>query len=152
MSDPDTDPDNDTDPHQLQRFVQAQAPVYADICAELAAGAKASHWMWFVFPQLKALGRSSTAQFFGLASSEEAQAYWRHPVLGSRLRHCTELVLAIEGRTALQIFRSPDNLKFHSSMTLFAHAAPQEPLFRRALDKYFDGKSDAATVELLQGS
>ncbi|MDB5929141.1 MAG: hypothetical protein JWR60_848 [Polaromonas sp.] len=144
-------PNSDTDPHQLQRFLQAQEPVYAEVCAELAAGAKASHWMWFVFPQLKALGRSATARFFGIASRGEALAYWRHPVLGPRLKQCTELVLAVEGKTALQIFHSPDNLKLHSSMTLFAHVAPQEPLFRQALDKYFDGKSDAATVELLEG-
>ncbi len=103
--------------------------------------------MWFVFPQLKALGRSAIAQYYGIASKAEAQAYWRRPVLGSRLRHCTGLVLSIEGKTALQIFRSPDDLKFRSSMTLFAQAAPQEPLFTRSLDKYFAGEGDARTLE-----
>lgn len=140
-----------TDPHALQRFVQAQDAVYPAVCAELAAGAKTSHWMWFVFPQLKALGRSATAQFFGLASRDEALAYWRHPVLGPRLKACTELVLGVQGRTALQIFQSPDDLKFCSSMTLFQAVAPQEPVFKRALDTYFSGKGDARTLELLAG-
>lgn len=140
------------DPHHLQRFVQAQDPVYPGVCAELAAGAKASHWMWFVFPQLKALGRSATAQFFGIASRAEAEAYWQHPVLGPRLKACSELVMAVEGKTAWQIFRSPDDLKFRSSMTLFAQAAPQEPVFRKALEKYFEGKSDARTLDLLAAS
>jgi len=138
------------DPHHLQRFVLAQDPIYPQVCAELAAGAKASHWMWFVFPQLKALGRSATAQFFGIASRDEALAYWQHPVLGPRLKACAELVLAVEGKTALQIFHSPDDLKFRSSMTLFAQVAPREPVFDRALDKYFGGKGDAQTLELLK--
>ena len=137
------------DLHDLQRFVLAQEPVYPQVCAELAAGAKTSHWMWFVFPQLKALGRSATAQHFGIASRAEAQAYWRHPVLGPRLKACSELVVAIEGKTALQIFRSPDDLKFRSSMTLFAPVAPEEPVFNRALAKYFGGEGDARTLELL---
>ena len=137
------------DLHHLQRFVLAQDPIYPEICAELAAGAKASHWMWFVFPQLKALGRSSTAQFFGIASRDEALAYWRHPVLGPRLKASSELVMAVQGKTALQIFHSPDDLKFCSSMTLFAQVAPQDPVFDRALDKYCGGKGDAATLELL---
>ncbi|ABM37112.1 DUF1810 domain-containing protein [Polaromonas naphthalenivorans] len=138
------------DPHHLQRFVLAQDPIYPQVCAELAAGAKASHWMWFVFPQLKALGRSATALFFGIASRDEALAYWQHPVLGPRLKACAELVLAVQGKTALQIFHSPDDLKFRSSMTLFAQVAPQEPVFDRALDKYFGGKGDARTLELLE--
>ena len=138
------------DLHELQRFVLAQEPVYPQVCAELAAGAKTSHWMWFVFPQLKALGRSATAQHFGIASRAEAQAYWRHPVLGPRLKACSELVVAIEGKTALQIFRSPDDLKFRSSMTLFAPVAPEEPVFNRALAKYFGGEGDATTLELLE--
>ncbi|WP_349276525.1 DUF1810 domain-containing protein [Polaromonas hydrogenivorans] len=138
------------DPHHLQRFVLAQDPIYPQVCAELAAGAKASHWMWFVFPQLQALGRSSTAQFFGIASRDEALAYWQHPMLGPRLKACAELVLAVQGKTALQIFHSPDDLKFRSSMTLFAQVAPQEPVFDRALDKYFGGKGDARTLELLE--
>jgi uncharacterized protein (DUF1810 family) len=138
------------DPHDLQRFVLAQDPVYSQVCAELAAGAKTSHWMWFVFPQLKALGHSATAQHFGIASRAEAQAYWQHPVLGPRLKTCSELVVAVEGKTAFQIFHSPDDLKFRSCMTLFAQVAPEEPVFNRALAKYFGGESDARTLELLE--
>lgn len=137
------------DPHDLQRFVEAQNPVYRQVCAELAAGAKTSHWMWFVFPQLKGLGHSALAQHFGLASKAEAQAYWQHAVLGPRLKECIELVLAVEGKTALEIFGATDELKFRSSLTLFAQAAPQEPVFTRALTKYFDGESDARTLNLL---
>ena len=138
------------DPYDLQRFVLAQDPVYTEVCAELAAGAKASHWMWFVFPQLKALGRSATAQHFGITSMAEAEAYWQHRVLGPRLKTCTELVLAVEGKTALQIFHSPDDLKFRSSMTLFAQAAPQEPVFNQALTRYFGGAGDVKTLDLLR--
>ena len=137
------------DPHDLQRFVQAQDPVYAQVCAELAAGAKTRHWMWFVFPQLKGLGRSAAARHFGIASRTEAQAYRHHPLLGPRLKECSELVLAVAGRTALQIFGSPDDLKFRSSMTLFAHVAPEEPVFRRALEKYFGASMDERTLALL---
>lgn len=138
-----------TDPHDLQRFIAAQDPVYPRICAELAAGAKTSHWMWFVFPQLKGLGRSAIAQHYGIASKAEAEAYWQHPVLSARLRQCTELVLAVQGKTALQILGSPDELKFRSSMTLFAQVAPDEPAFQRALQKYFGGQADAATLDRL---
>ena len=135
--------------HDLQRFVEAQNPVYRQVCTELAAGAKASHWMWFVFPQLKGLGRSAIAQHFGIASRTEAEAYWRHPVLGPRLKECSELVLAVKGSTALQIFGSPDDLKFRSSMTLFSRVAPGEPVFTLAVDKYFGGDWDDRTLELL---
>jgi uncharacterized protein (DUF1810 family) len=138
-----------SDPHDLQRFVAAQAPVYDQALAELRAGAKRSHWMWFVFPQLKALGRSATAQRFGIADLREAEAYWRHPLLGPRLLACTDAMLAIDGKTALQILGSPDDLKFGSSMTLFARAAPDEPAFRQAIDKYFSGRFDERTLELL---
>lgn len=137
------------DPHDLQRFVEAQNPVYPQVCAELAAGAKTSHWMWFVFPQLKGLGLSAMARHYGIASRAEALAYWQHPVLGARLKQCSELVVAVEGRTALQIFHSPDDLKFRSCMTLFAQVAPQEPVFSRALAKYFGGVGDVRTLELL---
>ena len=137
------------DPHDLQRFVAAQNPIYPQVCAELAAGAKASHWMWFVFPQLKGLGRSAIAQHYGIASKAQAQSYWRHPVLGPRLRQCAELVLAVPGKTALQILGSPDEMKFRSSMTLFAQVAPDEPVFQRALQKYFGGEADPATLERL---
>ncbi|WP_137894320.1 DUF1810 domain-containing protein [Ramlibacter sp. 2FC] len=140
------------DPYDLQRFVTAQDPVYAQVCAELAAGAKASHWMWFVFPQLRALGRSATAHYYGLASRAEAAAYWRHPLLGQRLKDCTELVLGVQGRTAHQIFGGVDELKFRSCMTLFAAVAPEEPAFRQALEKYFGGAADPRTLELLDAA
>lgn len=134
--------------YDLQRFVDAQDPVYRAVCAELAAGTKTSHWMWFVFPQLKGLGRSATAEHFGIASKDEAIAYLQHPVLGPRLRECTRLVLDVEGKTAAQIFGSPDDMKFRSSVTLFA-AVSGEPLFRRAIEKYFDG-GDQRTIAMLQ--
>ena len=138
------------DLHHLQRFVDAQAPVYTQVKSELARGAKASHWMWFVFPQLKGLGRSSTALHYGIASIDEAQAYMRHPVLGPRLTECTELVLAVNGKTAHDIFSSPDDLKFCSSMTLFELAVPTDPVFARAIEKYFGGERDARTIALTQ--
>ena len=137
------------DHHDLQRFVDAQDPVYRQVCAELAAGAKASHWMWFVFPQLEGLGRSAIARHFGIASKAEAEAYWKHPVLGPRLKECSELVLAVPGKSVLQIFGSTDALKFRSSMTLFAQVAPDEPVFTRALARYFGGDPDQRTLELL---
>jgi len=137
------------DPHDLQRFVDAQDPVYSSVRAELARGSKTSHWMWFVFPQLKGLGRSETARHFGIASAEEALAYWLHPVLGPRLKECTELMLAVEGKTALQILGSPDELKYCSSMTLFERVAPEETAFGRAIEKYFGGRRDERTVELM---
>ena len=139
-----------SDPYDLQRFILAQDPIYSQVCAELAAGDKTSHWMWFIFPQLKALGRSAIAKHFGISSRAEAKAYWQHPVLGLRLRQCSEFVMAVEGKSALQIFHSPDDLKFCSSMTLFAQIAPQEPVFNRALAKYFGGKGDLKTLDMLQ--
>ena len=137
-----------TDPFDPQRFVDAQRGVYPQVRAELAAGCKRSHWMWFVFPQLKGLGRSATAQHYGIASLAEAQAYWAHPLLGPRLRECTDLVLAVDGRSAHEIFGPPDDLKFRSCMTLFAQATG-ERLFTRALEKYFRGEADPRTIELL---
>ena len=136
--------------NDLERFVEAQDRVYEGVRHELAAGRKATHWMWFVFPQLRGLGRSATAQFYGVGSRGEAAAYLRHPVLGARLRECVELVLAVDGATAHAIFGSPDDLKFRSSMTLFAAVAPAEPLFRRALERYFGGQPDPATLEILR--
>ena len=133
----------------LERFVVAQDAVYEAVRAELSAGRKASHWMWFVFPQLRGLGCSATALRFGLAARDEALAYWRHPVLGPRLKECTELVLATQGRTAHEIFGSPDDLKFRSCMTLFAEVAPDEPAFRRALARFFDAEPDPRTLALL---
>jgi uncharacterized protein (DUF1810 family) len=137
------------DPFALRRFVDAQAPVIETVLQELADGRKCSHWMWFVFPQLKGLGHTSMAQHFGLASIDEARAYWAHPLLGPRLRTCTQRVLAVEGRSALQIFGMPDVLKFGSSMTLFERAAPYEPVFAQALDKFFAGQRDDKTMALL---
>ncbi len=137
-----------TDPFNLQRFVDAQRSVYPEVRAELAAGCKRSHWMWFVFPQIKGLGASSMALHYGIASKAEAQAYWAHPVLGPRLRECTELVLAVDDRSAREIFGPPDDLKFRSCMTLFAQATGA-PLFSRALEKCFGGQADRRTVALL---
>lgn len=140
------------DPHALQRFVDAQAPVYAQVCAELAAGAKRSHWMWFIFPQLRALGRSATALHFGIGSQEEALAYWQHVLLGARLRECTALMLAVPPpKTALAVLGAPDDLKFHSCMSLFAQVVPEESLFSQALQRYFDDLPDARTLALLEG-
>jgi uncharacterized protein (DUF1810 family) len=135
----------------LNRFVEAQAPIIARVQAELAAGRKASHWMWFVFPQLRGLGRSATALHYGIASREEALAYWQHPVLGPRLADCTALMLAVPpGRSALDVLGSPDDLKFKSSMTLFEQVASETPLFAQALERYFGGERDALTLQLLQ--
>ncbi len=134
----------------LERFVTAQDRVYASVCDELAAGSKTSHWMWFVFPQLKALGRSSIAKHFGIESRNEALAYWQHPVLGRRLKACTELVFAVGDKTALEIFGSPDELKFRSCMTLFAQVALEEKVFNLALQRFFDGQPDETTLRLLE--
>lgn len=136
----------------LEPFVAAQDPVYAQVLRELRSGRKRSHWMWFVFPQVAGLGRSSTAQHYALASLDEARAFAAHPVLGARLRECAGAVLELEGRSAEDIFGHPDNLKFHSSMTLFALAAPAEPVFAACLDKYFGGVRDSATVRLTEPS
>lgn len=137
------------DPHDLQRFVDAQVPVYEQVLVELAQGAKTSHWMWFVFPQLRDLGRSAMARRYGLASADEALAYWQHAVLGRRLIECTGLLLGIEVRSARQILGAPDDLKLCSSMTLFERVAPREPAFGRALERYFGGVRDVATLALL---
>jgi uncharacterized protein (DUF1810 family) len=137
------------DPFQLERFVVAQAPVYADTLDELRAGHKATHWIWFIFPQLTELGRSATARHYGITSLAEAKAYLAHPVLGQRLMECTRIMLSHEGKTALRILGTPDDLKFRSCMTLFRAAAPDNPVWDEALRKYFDGKPDAATLDLL---
>jgi uncharacterized protein (DUF1810 family) len=137
------------DPHGLARFVEAQAPVYAQALAELRAGRKRSHWMWFVFPQIAGLGTSAMAQRYAIASLDEAQAYLAHPVLGERLRECAQAMLSIEGRTAHDILGSPDDVKFHSSMTLFHVAAPAEPVFESCLQKYFGGQEDPQTLARL---
>jgi uncharacterized protein (DUF1810 family) len=137
------------DPYDLQRFVKAQDPVYDQVCAELRNGRKESHWMWFIFPQLRGLGRSQMATKFGIASREEAEEYLKHPLLGPRLRECSRLVTLMEGRSIHQILGSPDDLKFKSSMSLFATIAPDERVFKEALQKYFEGEFDRLTLELL---
>jgi uncharacterized protein (DUF1810 family) len=140
------------DPFDLQRFVTAQAPAYEAALGELKAGRKRTHWMWFVFPQLKALGRSPTAQFYGIGSLDEAKAYLAHPVLGSRLAACARAVLDAEAPSLHAIFGSPDDLKFVSSMTLFALAeGGVGGLWRRALDRWCGGRMDARTIELVEG-
>lgn len=137
------------DPFGLKRFVDAQEPVYADVVAELSAGRKRSHWMWFVFPQLRGLGGSAMAVRFGIASLEEAGAYLDHELLGPRLRECSRLVTAVQGRSIGQIFGSPDDLKLCSSMTLFARATDDNQDFVAVLDKYYDGRLDPLTLERL---
>ena len=138
-----------TDPFDLERFVGAQSPVYERVLAELRRGRKQSHWMWFIFPQLAGLGHSAMAQRFAIASSEEAAAYLAHGVLGPRLRECTALVNGVEGRTISEILGSPDDLKFCSSMTLFA-AVSDETEFSSAIAKYYGGTRDRRTLDLLQ--
>lgn len=139
-----------TDPFDLERFVEAQAPVYASVVAELRRGRKQSHWMWFIFPQFAGLGLSAMAQRFAIRSREEAVAYLDHGVLGPRLRECSALVNAVEGRTIHDILGSPDDLKFHSSMTLFA-AVSREPQFTEAITKFYGGAPDHKTLSLLDG-
>jgi uncharacterized protein (DUF1810 family) len=138
------------DPFDLRRFEEAQAPIYYQVIGELRNGRKQSHWMWFIFPQMRGLGHSSMAMKFGIGSLEEAAAYLDHLVLGTRLRECTGLVNLIDGRSIDQIFGSPDDLKFRSSMTLFARAASEKRLFEDALAKYFGGESDTLTLKLLR--
>jgi len=137
------------DPFDLRRFVDAQAPVYQRVLAELRNGRKASHWMWFIFPQIKGLGSSPMANTYAIASRAEAQAYLDHPVLGARLRECTQLVTAVRDRSIAEILGYPDDLKFRSSMTLFAAVAADNKDFTDALDKFYGGKADPATLERL---
>ena len=137
-----------TDPFDLQRFLDAQAPIYAQVVAELRHGQKQSHWMWFIFPQLAGLGHSAMAQRFAIASREEAIAYLGHGVLGFRLKECTALIMAVEGRTVREILGSPDDLKFQSSLTLFSAVSP-DPEFSAAIAKFYGGKPDQRTLDLL---
>ncbi|MGZ3352406.1 MAG: DUF1810 domain-containing protein [Xanthobacteraceae bacterium] len=139
-----------TDPFDLARFVDAQARVYPDVVSELRQGRKQSHWMWFIFPQLAGLGHSAMAQRYALSSRDEAVAYLGHAILGPRLRKCAALVNAVEGRTIREILGSPDDLKFRSSMTLFAAVSP-EPEFAAAIKKFYGGTPDQKTLELLGG-
>ena len=133
----------------LERFVEAQDDVYDDVLKELRSGQKQSHWMWFIFPQMKGLGMSATSDRFAISSLDEARAYLQHPVLGERLRECTQLVNLVEGRSIREIFGSPDHLKFRSCMTLFAHATLENRVFHDALQKYSGGEFDPVTLGLL---
>jgi uncharacterized protein (DUF1810 family) len=136
-------------PFKLERFLDAQAPVYDQARRELQAGRKESHWMWFIFPQIAGLGQSAMSIRFAIASLDEAVAYLAHPVLGARLRECARLALAVEGGTARDIFGPVDEMKFRSSMTLFARVQPDEDVFERCLEKYFAGNPDPATLARL---
>lgn len=135
--------------YNLQRFVDAQQPVISSVMAELKHGRKHGHWIWFIFPQLKGLGHSANSDFYGIVSVQEAAAYLAHPILGPRLIECTQLVNAVEGRSAEDIFGEINAMKFRSSMTLFAKAAPQNKIFDDALNKYFKGEADALTLKYL---
>jgi uncharacterized protein (DUF1810 family) len=136
--------------YNLQRFVDAQAPVFEQVLAELHNGRKQTHWMWFIFPQISGLGRSEMARFYAITCLEEAQAYLQHPLLGPRLEHCAQLIEPRVQRTARQIFGSPDDMKLHSSMTLFAVADPERSIFQNVLDTFFEGIKDSSTLEKLK--
>jgi uncharacterized protein (DUF1810 family) len=135
------------DPHNLRRFVEAQAPVYDRVRAELGRGRKSSHWIWFIFPQISGLGRSPMAETFAVKSLREAEAYLDHPILGPRLRECARLVNEVKGRSIGEILGDPDDLKFRSCMTLFARASAEDEVFTTALNKYFGGEPDRATLD-----
>jgi len=136
--------------YDLERFARAQEPIFEAVRSELGEGAKAGHWMWFIFPQIRGLGRSQMSVEFGISSLEEARAYLAHPILGPRLRECTRLVLSVKGSSITEIFGYPDEMKFRSSMTLFARATSEDEVFAEALQKYFSGIPDKLTLELLE--
>lgn len=138
------------DPYNLRRYVDAQERVFGQVCSELRNGSKRSHWMWFIFPQIRGLGHSAISVEYSISSLEEAKAYLNHLILGPRLRECTRLVNQIEGRSIEDIFGYPDDLKFHSSITLFAQAAPGDQVFKDALQKYFKGGLDQLTLDRLR--
>jgi uncharacterized protein (DUF1810 family) len=138
-----------TDQFELHRFVDAQAPLYAQVMSELRNGRKRSHWMWFIFPQIAGLGHSAMARRYAIASRDEAVTYLAQPILGPRLRECTQVICGIQGRSIEQILGSPDDIKFRSSMTLF-EAVSGDPVFRTALDKFCAGASDSATLVILK--
>ena len=142
-------PQAGADPFHLQRFLEAQAPVLPQVQAELRAGRKRSHWMWFVFPQLAGLGHSAMAQRYAISGLAEARAYLAHPVLGPRLKDCVALVLQGPERDAHALFGSPDDLKFQSCLTLFHRAAPEEAMFRQALEAFYKGKEDKRSGSFL---
>jgi uncharacterized protein (DUF1810 family) len=137
------------DPHDLNRFLAAQQGCYARALAEIKRGRKTSHWMWYVFPQFLGLGQSATSRQYAIRSAAEATAYLEHPILGPRLRECCEVALAVEGRSAHQIFGSPDDLKLHSCVTLFARVSAEGSVFQQLLVKYFDGTTDENTLRLM---
>lgn len=141
-----------SDPHNLQRFIDAQASAYERARTELLRGRKTSHWMWFIFPQIYGLARSRTAEKYAVASLEEARAYLAHPILGAHLEECTRIVNEIEGRSLEEIFGYPDDLKFRSCMTLFARAAPHQVVFQEALSKYCRSEPDPLTLARLSGA
>lgn len=141
---------SDSSPDDLTRFMAAQEPVIERVRAELRAGRKASHWMWFVFPQIAGLGRSETARFYAIRSLEEAAAYLAHPILGQRLLECTRLMNAVKGLTAEQILGHVDAMKFHSCMTLFATVDAGQREFAEALRRYFGGTPDRGTLDLIR--
>jgi uncharacterized protein (DUF1810 family) len=134
-----------SDQYDLERFLEAQRKKYEQACAELRMGRKLSHWMWFIFPQIRGLGITSTNFQYAISGMAEARAYLEHPVLGSRIRECVDIVMEIEDKAIEEIFGYPDNLKFHSSMTLFAEV--EDGIFRKALQRYFDGVGDWKTLE-----
>ena len=142
-------PASGSDPFDLQRFVDAQRPLYATVLAELRSGRKRTHWIWFVFPQVEGLGHSAMAQHYAIRSREEALAYLGHPALGARLIECTELVVGVADKTAHEIFGTPDDLKFRSCMTLFG-AVGGQAIFRHALDRFYQGAPDEATLAILR--
>lgn len=143
---------NSDDPFSLERFASAQEGLYESVCRELKQGRKRSHWMWFIFPQLDGLGRSSTAKHYAIKSLDEAEAYLAHPVLGSRLLECCQLILGVEGKSATDIFGFPDDVKLRSSMTLFAETSDSPSEFQAVIDKYFGGHPDERTIALLKSS
>jgi len=144
-----TRPEQSADRFHLERFVQAQQRIYKAVLAELQAGEKMNHWMWFIFPQIRGLGESPSSIEFAISGREEALAYLQHSVLGPRLKECTQLVLSVEGRSAFDIFGYPDDIKFRSSMTLFAEVSPEDDIFKQALQKYFNGVPDSLTMDRL---
>jgi uncharacterized protein (DUF1810 family) len=144
-----TEPGGVRGPHDLSRFVQAQVGDYEQALSEIQSGRKRSHWMWYIFPQFDGLGFSPTSRRYAIKSLAEAEAYLRHPVLGPRLVECAEAALGVEGRSANEVFGSPDDMKLRSCATLFARVAPAGSVFERLLDKYFQGQPDAESLRLL---
>ena len=142
-------PKDTNDPYNLNRFIQAQEPVYSNVLAELQSGQKVTHWMWFIFPQIEGLGHSATAKLYAIKSLGEASQYLNHPILGARLLECAGIVLGIKNKSVTDIFGWPDDLKFRSSMTLFSCVANSSTIFSEVLDRYFQGKRDTKTLELL---